>query len=864
MYQRENVKVDPKLEQRSIDLIHTAAYQLDKNNLIRYDRKSGVLQSTELGRIASHYYCTHETMSIYNVLMKPTLSEIELFRVFSLSTEFRNLTVREEEKLELSKLLERVPIPIKESIEESSAKVNVLLQAYISQLKLEGFALMSDMVYITQSANRLIRAMYEIALHRGWAQLTDKTLYLSKMIDKRMWQSMCPLRQFRKIPEDVVKKIEKRNIPWERFNDMEAHEIGELVRAPKLGKLVYKYIHQIPKLELTVHILPITRSTLKVELLIQPDFEWDEKIHGHAESFWIFVEDVDSELILHHEYFLLKAKYAQDEHTVKFFVPVFDPLPPQYFIRVVSDRWLASETQLPVSFRHLILPEKYVPPTELLDLQPLPITAMRNPTYESLYNTKFEFFNPIQTQVFNALFNTDDNVFLGAPTGSGKTICAEFAMLKLFGQNPEGKCVYVAPRAELCELVRRDWEVKFGALNKRIGVLTGETATDLKLISKAHIIISTPINWDILSRRWKQRKQVQNVQLFIVDELHLIGGEEGPVLEIICSRMRYISSQIERNIRIVALSSSIANAKDISQWLFCNSNSTFNFHPNVRPLQLELHIQGFNETHNATRLIAMSKPVFQAIQRHCGVRQKPAIVFVPSRKQAKITAIDIVTYAAAAIAAASLNVMANSSASNLNLIKTCTFLHVEQDELKSILDKMEDKTLKETIINGVAYLHEGTSDLDKRIVEKLFSSGAIQVIVVSRNLCWSLQLESYLTIIMDTQYYNGQEHTYEDYPISDMLQMCGRANRPLQDSDSKVVVMCQSSRKNFYKKFLYEPLPVESHLDKCLHDHFNAEIVTKTIENKQDAVDYLTWTLMYRRMTQNPNYYKLQGNLHNI
>ena len=45
--------------------------------------------------------------------------------------------------------------------------------------------------------------------------------------------------------------------------------------------------------------------------------------------------------------------------------------------------------------------------------------------------------------------------------------------------------------------------------------------------------------------------------------------------------------------------------------------------------------------------------------------------------------------------------------------------------------------------------------------------------------------------------------------------------------------MCQNSKKDFFKKFLYEPLPIESHLDHCLHDHFNAEIVTKTIENKQ-------------------------------
>nr|MBE5726299.1 lethal (3) 72Ab [Cucujiformia] len=308
--------------------------------LVKYDRKTGQFQATEIGRIASHYYCTHETMQTYNQLLKPMLSEIELFRVFSLSGEFKNITVREEEKLELQKLMERVPIPIKESIEEPSAKVNVLLQAYISQLKLEGFALMSDMVYVTQSAARLMRAIFEIVLHRGWAQLADKSLALCKMVDKRMWQSMSPLRQFRKMPEEIVRKIEKKNLPWERLYDLGPNEIGELIRVPKLGKTIHKYVHQFPKLELSTHIQPITRAMLKVELTITPDFQWDEKLHGQSEAFWILVEDVDSEVILHHEYFLLKSKYCQDEHLVKFFVPIFEPLPPQYFLRIVSDRWI--------------------------------------------------------------------------------------------------------------------------------------------------------------------------------------------------------------------------------------------------------------------------------------------------------------------------------------------------------------------------------------------------------------------------------------------------------------------------------------------------------------------------------------------
>jgi pre-mRNA-splicing helicase BRR2 len=63
------------------------------------------------------------------------------------------------------------------------------------------------MVYVTQSAGRLMRCLYEVCLRRGWASLTEKALNLSKCVTRRMWTSQSPLRQFKGIPGEILTKV---------------------------------------------------------------------------------------------------------------------------------------------------------------------------------------------------------------------------------------------------------------------------------------------------------------------------------------------------------------------------------------------------------------------------------------------------------------------------------------------------------------------------------------------------------------------------------------------------------------------------------------------------------------------------------
>ena len=64
--------------------------------------------------------------------------------------------------------------------------------------------------------------------------------------------------------------------------------------------------------------------------------------------------------------------------------------------------------------------------TPLPKIQPLPVKALHWAEAEKMFN--FTHFNPLQSVMFNSLYYSNKNMFIGAPTSCGKTAAAEIAI----------------------------------------------------------------------------------------------------------------------------------------------------------------------------------------------------------------------------------------------------------------------------------------------------------------------------------------------------------------------------------------------------------------------------------------------------
>lgn len=106
------------------------------------------------------------------------------------------------------------------------------------------------------------------------------------------------------------------------------------------------------------------------------------------------------------------------------------------------------------------------------------------------------------------MYHTDHNAIVGSPTGSGKTIICELAILRIFQNSPQKKVVYVAPYKALAKERLKDWTKRLGGIGKSVVELTGDFTPDLQALVSADVLVTTPEKWDGVSRNWQQRNYV--------------------------------------------------------------------------------------------------------------------------------------------------------------------------------------------------------------------------------------------------------------------------------------------------------------------------------------------------------------------
>ncbi|SCU85873.1 LANO_0C05798g1_1 [Lachancea nothofagi CBS 11611] len=826
---------DDFLYQYRDELAHSAFELLHNNSLVVYDANNGSIYPTELGKIASYFYIKFHSISLYNRMLTEHLTSIEILRIFSRSDEFKYIPVRQEEKVELQKLLEKAPIPVQESVDDPMAKINILLQTYISRTKLDGFALKSDMLYITQSAGRLMRALYEVSVKKGIPMLAKALLTLCKSIERRMWITNSPLRQFKSCPMEVIRHTEASFLPWQDYFHLSSpREVGDAVRSEKYGKLVYDLLKKFPRLSLNCSVQPLTPSVLHFDLEISPKWTWDSKVHGFSEKFVVLVENEMGDKLLYTDALTVKERYANEEHFLDFTIILNtiqqQALPSNFFVSLVSERWILSEVKIPILLEEIRLPKKFPAPTPLLDLQKVPTSELNSEEFMKALN--FTHFNKIQSQVFSTLYDSNDNIFIGAATGSGKVTMAELTLFNLWRQ-AGGRSIYICPSQQKINYLSEAWSSRFSDLagGKIINKFDDDNINNLRLLAKSHLILCTPEQFDVASRRWKQRRNIQNISLLIFDEVHMVGNSiSGAIYENIVSRMNFITAQLETDLRVVGIANSVANSREFGQWMGVKKENIHNFSPTDRELPLQIKFQIADQQTVPSVVHEILQPIFVDSLQSTHTDQ-PVAIFASSKHHCMEIVAELI---------------------KIGTERIQKPVHLDYESLKRSGALLSSKILKEAINWKIGVLSRDTNVKDRYTIERLYKDGHLKMLIVARDADFS-GLKSNVAVLLGTSYYEVKEHRFVDYTVNEVQKMLSVA--ALSPKLNKALIITSTKKKEYYKKFLSEPLPVESFMYYHLPDAISNEVSTGVIETKQDCIDWLTFTLYYRRIHGNPSYY---------
>ncbi|KHN74055.1 Putative U5 small nuclear ribonucleoprotein helicase [Toxocara canis] len=528
-------------------------------------------------------------------------------------------------------------------------------------------------------------------------------------------------------------------------------------------------------------------------------------------------------------------------------------------------------------------PKPFEEGEKLIPIADLPKYAQ--PAFEG-----FKTLNRIQSRLYESALKTDEHLLLCAPTGAGKTNVALLCILREISKhmNDDGtvrvdefKCIYIAPMKSLVQEMVGNFTKRLASYKITVGEMTGDTQMNKEQFMQTQVIVCTPEKYDIVTRKGGERAYNQLVGLLIIDEIHLLHDNRGPVLEAIVVRTLRQMEQNHEECRLVGLSATLPNYQDVGTFLRVKPKHLFYFDNSYRPVPLEQQYIGITEKKALKRFQAMNEVVYDKVMEHAGKSQ--VLIFVHSRKETAKTAKAIRD---ACLEKDTLSAFMREGSASTEI-------------LRSEASQVANADLRDLIPYGFAIHHAGMTRVDRTLVEDLFADRHLQVLVSTATLAWGVNLPAHTVIIKGTQIYSPElgrwselgaldvmqvlvstatlawgvnlpAHTviikgtqiyspelgrWSELGALDVMQMLGRAGRPQYDSKGKGIMITHHSELQYYLSLMNQQLPVESQMISKLADMLNAEIVLGTINNVSDAMNWLGYTYLYVRMIKSPTLY---------
>lgn len=378
------------------------------------------------------------------------------------------------------------------------------------------------------------------------------------------------------------------------------------------------------------------------------------------------------------------------------------------------------------------------------------------------------------------IIDNGESVVVCAPTGAGKTVIAQHAINNALKQGC--RIFYTTPLKALSNQKFYDFCEQYGA--DKVGLLTGDTSINR---GAQIVIMTTEVFRNMLygTNFGAVADNLKDVRYVVLDEVHYMNDEQrGTVWE---ESIIYCPT----NIQIIALSATVANCDELTNWINTVHSKTKLVNTDFRPVPLRFFYFDSSQPYRLLPLltpdgklnnkIKPEKPqwargkdkrkktyVKQIIQNLADNDMLPAIYFTFSRKKCD-------------------EQMEKCSGLGLNTRK-------EQEEIKAFIEEFiaENPHLYgnkhiEYLIQGVASHHAGLLPAWKNLVEKLFQKGLIKVVFATETLAAGINMPARSTVISSTSKRTDSGHRM--LTANEFLQMSGRAGRRGMDEVGYVTVV---------------------------------------------------------------------------